>query len=169
MHDRGPAPKGMNCQRSRPLEFSALNRSGSNTSGLAHRTGSRCRALDSDRQHRASLDAVAADLDIAGCHPADHGARRAEAQRLVQHLDRVAKMLRCEFTIPDVGDLGGNAVRSLVATREPIQPCPVGGVSTVAEEPQHDSQCDGQCGCEARLLIGCRIAQQAAGVCQRKP
>lgn len=34
MHDRGLAQKGMNCQQSRPLESSGLNRSGSNNSGL---------------------------------------------------------------------------------------------------------------------------------------
>ena len=34
MHDRGLAQKSMNCQQSRPLESSGLNRSGSNSSGL---------------------------------------------------------------------------------------------------------------------------------------
>jgi len=29
MHERGPAPNGRNCQRSRPRDGSALNRSGS--------------------------------------------------------------------------------------------------------------------------------------------
>ena len=44
MHDRGPPPNGMYCQRSRLFMFCGLNRSGSNTSASSHSAGSRCMA-----------------------------------------------------------------------------------------------------------------------------
>lgn len=44
MHERAPPANGTKCQRSRPSEFSGLNRSGSKTSGRSHKAGSRCRA-----------------------------------------------------------------------------------------------------------------------------
>ena len=45
--------------------------------------------VDPDRHHGAGFDPVAVDVEVLHRHPGSRGRRWAQAQRLVQHLDRV--------------------------------------------------------------------------------
>ena len=65
-------------------------------------------------RHKASrLDAVAVDADVAHGQPADPRGRRAQPQRLVQHLNGVSEprdILGCQLPTADLGGLGSDAV-----------------------------------------------------------
>jgi hypothetical protein len=69
--------------------------------------------IDSDGHNAARLHPVAAHRDIAQRHPADPRGRRAQSQRLVDHLGGVSEpgdVAGREFSVADLGNLGGDPV-----------------------------------------------------------
>ena len=65
--------------------------------------------VDPNNHHGAGFDQVAVDFDVLHRHPAHRGGRRAQAQSLVHHLDRVPEprnVLRCEGAVAQCGDCG---------------------------------------------------------------
>ena len=65
MQVRGPALKGMYCQRSRPVAFSGVNRSGSNSQRVFPQVGVAVHRVNPHRAQRACLHEITVDLNRA--------------------------------------------------------------------------------------------------------
>ena len=101
--DLGPEPVGIERRGSLPQRRIPLDR------------------IDGDRHHRALLHPVSVDVDVLHDQPARRRSRRAQPQRLVQHLHGVAEVGEVagpELPVADGGGLGPHPLLHLGMTPE---------------------------------------------------